>query len=68
MRPYTAVTAVPRRGVNPNRLMVYASAGPELAWYDTNIAEATLTRRGSVKLPANVQYVWPHVSRRYLSK
>ena len=26
----------------------------------------TLTRRGTVSLPANVQYVWPHASRRFL--
>ena len=48
------------------KLMLYASAGPELAWYEADIAAATLERRGSVKLPANVQYAWPHVSRRYL--
>lgn len=48
------------------RLVVYASVGPELRWYDANVADATLEQRGSVRLPANVQYVWPHASRRYL--
>ena len=48
------------------KLVVYASAGPELSWYDADVARATLVRRGSVTLPANVQYAWPHVSRRYL--
>ena len=48
------------------KLVLYASVGPELSWYDADVAGATLERRGSVLLPANVQYVWPHVSRRYL--
>ena len=48
------------------KLVVYASVGPELSWYDADVARATLVRRGSVTLPANVQYAWPHVSRRYL--
>ena len=28
--------------------------------------KATLTRRGTVTLPANVHYAWPHASRQYL--
>ena len=27
---------------------------------------APLTRRGTVKVPAGIQYVWPHPSRQYL--
>ena len=48
------------------KLVVYASVGPELRWYDANVANATLEQRGAVRVPANIQYVWPHVSRRYL--
>jgi len=48
------------------KLVVYASVGPELRWYDANVADATLEQRGAVRLPANIQYVWAHVSRRYL--
>jgi 6-phosphogluconolactonase len=48
------------------KLVVYASVGPELRWYDASVSDATLEQRGSVRLPANVQYAWPHVSRRYL--
>jgi len=48
------------------KLVVYASVGPELRWFDASVADATLEQRGTVRLPANVQYVWPHVSRRYL--
>ena len=49
-----------------NKVSLYASVGPELTQYDVDVDTATLTRRGTVSLPANVQYVWPHASRRYL--
>jgi 6-phosphogluconolactonase (cycloisomerase 2 family) len=49
----------------PN-LALYASVGPELTQYDVDVETGNLTRRGSVTLPANVQYVWPHASRRFL--
>ncbi len=49
-----------------NRLALYANVGPELTHYDVDVDAATLTRRGSVRLPANVQYAWPHTSRRFL--
>ena len=47
-------------------LTVYASVGPRLTFYDADVEHAALNLRGSVQLPANVQYAWPHVSRRYL--
>jgi len=46
--------------------MVYASVGAELIHFTIDVAAATLTRRGTVSVPANVQYVWPHASRRFL--
>ena len=49
-----------------NALALYANVGPTLYHYDVDVAAATLTRRGAVTLPANVQYAWPHASRRYL--
>jgi 6-phosphogluconolactonase len=49
-----------------NRVSLYASVGPELTQYDVDVDAATLTRRDTVSLPANVQYVWPHASRRHL--
>ena len=55
-RPAKAATALP----------FYASAGPELTLYDLDPDAATLTRRTAVTLPANVQYAWPHPSRKYL--
>ena len=50
----------------PSRVALYANVGPELTHYDVDVDAATLTRRDSVILPANVQYVWPHASREFL--
>ena len=47
------------------KTVFYASVGPDLTLYDMDVDTATLTRRSSVQLPANVQYAWPHPSRRY---
>lgn len=48
------------------RVALYANVGTQLIHYDVDVAAATLTPRGSVTLPANVQYAWPHASRRFL--
>jgi 6-phosphogluconolactonase (cycloisomerase 2 family) len=48
------------------RVALYASVGPELAQYDVDVEAAALVRRGTVTLPANVHYAWPHASGRYL--
>jgi 6-phosphogluconolactonase (cycloisomerase 2 family) len=48
------------------KTLYYASTGPELALFDVDVEAASLTRRGAVTMPANVQYAWPHPSRRYL--
>jgi 6-phosphogluconolactonase len=50
----------------PNAVSLYASVGAELTQYEVDIDAAALTRRGTVRLPANVQYAWPHASRRFL--
>ncbi|HEX3753767.1 MAG TPA: beta-propeller fold lactonase family protein [Rhizomicrobium sp.] len=47
-------------------LPFYASAGPELDLYALDVGAASLAHRGSVTLPANVQYAWPHPSLKYL--
>jgi len=39
------------------RTFLYASVGAELAAYEVDVEQATLTRRGAVTLPANVQEV-----------
>src|SRR5437879_7556479 len=52
----------------PGKAVLYSSVGPVLTHYDVDVdAEAAaLTKRASVTLPANVQYAWPHASRRVL--
>lgn len=42
---------------------LYAAVGPELTLYDVDIDAATLVKRTSVTLPANVQEAWPHPSK-----
>jgi 6-phosphogluconolactonase len=49
------------------KAVFYQSIGPELARYDIDIEGAALTRRDAVATPgANVQYVWPHPSNKFL--
>lgn len=45
---------------------LYSSVGNELTHYDIDVEGAALTKRATIKLPANVQYAWPHPSKRYL--
>jgi 6-phosphogluconolactonase len=47
-------------------LPFYASAGPELTLYDLDVAATSLVRRATITLPANLQYAWPHPSRKFL--
>ena len=49
-----------------SRAVLYASAGAELTQYDVDAKDASLVKRNSIRLPANVQYAWPHPSRKYL--
>jgi 6-phosphogluconolactonase (cycloisomerase 2 family) len=53
-------------GPNSSKTVFYASVGPALSWYDIDVDQGALTKRGSVTLPANIQYAWPHPSRRFL--
>ncbi|MBI2685212.1 MAG: beta-propeller fold lactonase family protein [Acidobacteria bacterium] len=48
------------------RSVLYASTGPELARYDINTDSGTLVKRNTIRVPANIQYAWPHPSRRFL--
>jgi 6-phosphogluconolactonase (cycloisomerase 2 family) len=48
------------------KIALYANIGAELTHYDVDVAGAALTRRGTVSLPANVQYAWPHASQPFL--
>jgi 6-phosphogluconolactonase len=49
-----------------SKVALYASVGAVLTRYEVDVEGLTLAARESVTLPANVQYAWPHVSRRYL--
>lgn len=51
---------------SPLRVALYANVGPELLHYDVDVANAMLAKRGSITLPASIQYGWPHENRRYL--
>ncbi|HEY1430836.1 MAG TPA: beta-propeller fold lactonase family protein [Stellaceae bacterium] len=48
------------------RAALYASVGSELTHYYIDVGTAALVRRGTVTLPANVHYAWPHASGRHL--
>ena len=49
-----------------SKTVFYASVGAALTLYDIDIEGAALVKRSTVTLPANIQYAWPHASRRYL--
>ena len=72
-RTFTALlagtVAAPNRAWSQHvtaKTVFYASTGPELALFDVDVGDAALQRRSTVTLPANVQYAWPHPSKRYL--
>jgi 6-phosphogluconolactonase (cycloisomerase 2 family) len=50
-----------------SKAVLYQSVGAELFHWDVDVGAATLTQRGSVTLPSNVQYVWQHPSKKYLT-
>jgi 6-phosphogluconolactonase (cycloisomerase 2 family) len=45
------------------KTVLYASLGPALTLFDLD--GDALVKRGTVTLPANIQYAWPHPSRKY---
>src|SRR4051812_15713612 len=49
-----------------DRTVLYQSVGPKLQAFDVDVDNATLTPRTTIELPSNVQYAWPHPSRRFL--
>jgi 6-phosphogluconolactonase (cycloisomerase 2 family) len=44
----------------------YASVGPRLKLFEVDVDGTQLHERDAVTLPANIQYAWPHPSRRHL--
>ena len=52
--------------MNGHKTVFYAAVGPALTLYDLDVEAAAVTRRGTVSLPANVQYAWQHPTGRWL--
>ena len=52
--------------VQDRRTVLYASAGSRLIHFEVDADNAVLHERATLQLPADVQYAWPHASRRYL--
>jgi 6-phosphogluconolactonase (cycloisomerase 2 family) len=49
------------------KAVFYQSIGPRLTRYDIDVESTALTERDSITIAgANVQYVWPHPSRKFL--
>jgi 6-phosphogluconolactonase (cycloisomerase 2 family) len=48
------------------KTVLYSSAGPDFTLYDIDVENAALTRQSTVTLPGNVQYAWPHPSKKFL--
>ena len=47
-------------------VVFYAGVGPELRCYSVDVDNAALVKGATVSTPANVQYAWPHPSKKYL--
>lgn len=44
---------------------LYSAVGEELTHFDVDVEGAALVKRKTIKVPAVVQYAWPHPSKRY---
>lgn len=65
-----ALTTLANGAVNAQqrvrRTFLYAAVGAELLQYDVDLGACTLTRRGSLMVPANVQEAWTSPSKKFL--
>lgn len=48
------------------KVALYSAVGDELTHYEVDVEGAALSERATITVPANVQYAWPHPSKRYL--
>jgi len=53
-------------GGGGGRTVFYQGVGDRVTHWDVDVESATLARRDTLSVPSNVQYAWPHPSRRYL--
>ena len=63
--------AVPRLSLKQvegarTRTVFYSGVGGDLTLYSMDVDDASLVKRNTITLPANIQYAWPHPSRQYL--
>jgi hypothetical protein len=56
----------PRTTSGGGKSVLYSGVGPEFSCYRVDVAATSLIKRGTVELLSNVQYAWPHPSRRFL--
>jgi 6-phosphogluconolactonase (cycloisomerase 2 family) len=54
------------RAVAAGKTVFYQGVGDRLTRWDIDVDTAALTQRDSVALPSNIQYAWPHPSRKSL--
>jgi 6-phosphogluconolactonase (cycloisomerase 2 family) len=62
MAPAAIAQTKPSAGIT----MLYAAVGADLIEYEVDTENGTLSQRGAVALPANVQEAWTHPSKRFL--
>ena len=53
-------------GQSARKSALYSGVGTDFTHYEVDADAATLTKRGSVKLPGGVQYAWPHPTQKTL--
>ena len=66
---FASTFATPRTAwsqITATKSVFYASIGPRLSVYRVDTDEAALTLQGTVMLPGNIQYAWPHPSAPFL--
>ncbi|HLJ24237.1 MAG TPA: beta-propeller fold lactonase family protein [Candidatus Acidoferrales bacterium] len=56
----------PDKTSQSGKVVLYAAVGPELTRYEVDVNGAALTKRETIALPANVQEVAVHPTRRFL--
>jgi 6-phosphogluconolactonase len=49
-----------------SKSVFYSAVGPDLTLYGVDADNAALVKQGTVSTPTNIQYAWPHPSKRYL--
>jgi 6-phosphogluconolactonase len=47
------------------KTVFYSAVGGDLTLYSMNIEAASLTKVSTVTVPVNIQYAWPHPSKKY---